>query len=42
MLSAFCRKEGHVLYTGIAGIEVHKKMLAVVIADVVAEGEYTF
>jgi hypothetical protein len=27
---------------GIAGIDVHKKMLAVVIADVAAEGENTF
>jgi len=26
----------------IAGIDVHKKMLAVVVADVEAEGEYQF
>jgi hypothetical protein len=26
----------------IAGIDVHKKMLAVVVADVVVEGEYQF
>jgi microcompartment protein CcmK/EutM len=26
----------------IAGIEVHKKMLAVVVADVAGEGEYVF
>jgi hypothetical protein len=27
---------------GIAGIDVHKKMLAVVVADVEVEGEYQF
>lgn len=39
-LSAPCQEE-HVSYR-IAGIDVHKRMLAVVVADVSVEGEYQF
>jgi hypothetical protein len=40
MRSVF-RQEAKVTYR-IAGIDVHKRMLAVVIADVAVEGEYQF
>ncbi len=33
---------GNVMSYGIAGIDVHKKMLAVVVTDVEVDGEYQF
>src|SRR6516165_455699 len=40
MLSASARRSG--MSYNIAGIDVHKKMLAVVVADIEVEGEYQF
>src|SRR6516165_3085710 len=40
MLSASARRTG--MSYNIAGIDVHKKMLAVVVADIEVEGEYQF
>jgi hypothetical protein len=40
-LSALARREVEMTYR-IAGIDVHKKMLAVVVADVAVEGSFSF